>query len=74
MIKLRAGKLVMFGLSEMNLQKLREGKPIGIDMSELGPTNETAKVLIFYGKTEADMERDFKEYIGPETKVKRGIQ
>jgi hypothetical protein len=71
MIKLRAGKLVMFGLSEMNLQKLREGKPIKINMGDLDLEGE---VVIFYGKTEADMERELSSLIGPETKVKRGIQ
>jgi hypothetical protein len=59
MIKATAGDMVLFGLSEKNVQLLKEGKPIKIDMTELGLTG---KVLIFYGKTEEDMMSEFKKH------------
>lgn len=55
-----------FGLSERNIQLLKQGKPILIDLSELGGDGN---VTIFYGKTEQDMGREIAEFIGPETKV-----
>lgn len=73
MIKARAGQLAIFGLSEMNLRKLREGKPIRIDMRELGFPEGPAAVLILYGKTEQDMERDLREFIGPNTEYRNEI-
>lgn len=54
-------KLIGFGLSEGNLHKLREGKPIAIDLLEMNlPWN--AKILIFYGKTEKDMEKELRAH------------
>lgn len=45
----RDGKhLVGFGLSAGNLEKLREGKPILVDLSEMIPGCKM-EVLIFYG-------------------------
>jgi hypothetical protein len=64
MLKAYVGKLVIFGLSELNLQRLRDGKPIDID---LRPFGHELNVVIFYGKTEEDMRRDLAEFIGPET-------
>ena len=66
MVKFKAGNLIGFGLSKANIEKLKKGKPISIDLSEMGfPGN---KAMIFYGETEEDMQRDLAEYIGTETK------
>ena len=64
MIKARAGDHIFFGLSEVNLQRLREGRPIKVDLAEIGLTGT---VLIFYGETEEKMRDDLAELIGPET-------
>lgn len=61
------GPLVLFGLSFGNLDKLRQGMPIEVDMAELGGQG---RVVIFAGHTEAAMAADLAEMIGPETKVK----
>jgi len=53
MLKARAGERLYFGLSARNLELLMEGKPITIDLKELGL--ESGSVLIFYGRTEEDM-------------------
>ena len=56
----RDGKhLVGFGLSEGNLKKLREGKPILVDLSEMIPGCKM-EVLIFYGATEQAMYQEIK--------------
>lgn len=55
-----------FGLSERNVKLLKEGKPIVIDLAQMGGQG---KILIFYGKTEQAMGRDIAEFIGPDTKV-----
>jgi hypothetical protein len=64
MLKATAGDHIFFGLSEMNMVKLREGKPIKIDMSELGGTGI---VIIFYGETEEKMREDLIDLVGPDT-------
>ncbi len=56
----------LFGLSGLNLQKLREGKPIVIELEPMGGVGE---VVIMFGETEADMLRELGDLIGPETKV-----
>lgn len=64
MLKAKAGNIVFFGLSETNMVRLREGKPIKIDMYELGLFGT---VIIFYGETEEKMRDDLAEFVGPET-------
>lgn len=39
----------VFGLSDLNLQKLREGKPIAFDLEPLGGSGS---VMIMWGQTE----------------------
>lgn len=53
--------IIGFGLSEANVQKLKEGMPVLIDVDH---TKELlgvqARIVIFYGKTEEDMQEDLK--------------
>lgn len=57
MIKLKTtgpnGPLVILGLSEENLKRLREDKPIHFQLAELGLGD--GEFLLFAGKTEAAM-------------------
>ena len=46
-------KLLTFGLSEGNLAKLREKKPILIDLGQLGVPG--VQVMIMWGETEQSM-------------------
>jgi len=65
------GKLVIgLGLSHVNLKRLKEGQPIVFDLKELGLTLN-AEVFVFAGKTEASMQKDLGQYIGPETVVNK---
>ena len=50
MIKARSGDLVIFGLSQLNIEKLQEGKPIVFDGSEVGLDGQ--RILIMFGETE----------------------
>jgi hypothetical protein len=52
MIKFRLGNLVGFGLSEGNLQLLREGRLLHIPGPQLGCADD---FLIVYGATERDI-------------------
>lgn len=76
MLKMHAGgdkdgkpfHLVILGLSHMNLAKLKEGKPIDIDGTEVGlPAG--FRIIIFSGETEQKMAREMESLIGPDTKV-----
>lgn len=51
--------VLILGLSKMNMQKLKEDMPIAFDTSAVGLPQ--MKVIIMYGKTEADMAKMFKE-------------
>lgn len=55
-----------FGLSEINIQKLKEKKPIYIDGDKIDSLYD---YLIFYGKTEDEMLDMFKDHIGGKTEV-----
>lgn len=67
MLKARAADYVFFGLSEKNVSRLKQGKPIKINMVELGLTGH---VIIFYGVTEAAMREDLIDLVGPDTVFK----
>lgn len=49
-IKARAGNSLIFGLSKLNIDRLRMGAPIAIDCEELGQPG--LRILIMYGETE----------------------
>lgn len=60
-------KIVVFGLSHKNLEKLREGKPIVVKGTDVGL--EDVQIMIFAGKDEQTMQREFAQFIGPDTEV-----
>lgn len=45
--------VLLFGLSARNVELLKEGKPIDIDLRTLGLPS--GRVLIFYGETEQEI-------------------
>ena len=51
MLKARSGKVVILGLTKVNVERLQQGAPIFFDATELG-LPEGTKILITYGETE----------------------
>lgn len=80
MIKFTAGGLgdsllLGFGLSRGNINQLVKGHPIKADLKELGLENTT--ILIFFGETEEQMQKDLAKMLGPSTLIvdrKRGVE
>jgi hypothetical protein len=60
MLKARAGDLVILGLSDENLKRLKAGQPIKFAGADLR-LDGVQTVLIFNAPTEADMERLMRE-------------
>lgn len=56
-----------FGLSEINIQKLKEKKPIYIDGDKIDSLYD---YLIFYCDTEEEMLDMFKDHIGEKTEMR----
>lgn len=52
MIKMRADKLCLVGLSDGNLEMLRQGKPIVMELTDFGIEGDI-KFCILWGPTEA---------------------
>ena len=61
-------KILMLGLSQENVNRLKEGKPILFGTEDLG-LGWNGRVCIFYGKTEHDMLEDVSGWIGPHSKI-----
>lgn len=61
-------KLIAFGLSVGNIARLKEGKPIHVDLREV--QIEGFQVMIFAGETEESMMRDLEGFIGERTTVR----
>lgn len=55
MIKARAGNLIILGLEAGNIDRLKEGKPMLVKLSELGVPNSNIAVAIVYGDTHQDI-------------------
>lgn len=78
MIKFVAGNeehmLVGFGITDGNVELLKKGRPIKVSLKDLNIPENTPpsriSVLLFYGKTESDIEKELKEFISPETVVR----
>jgi hypothetical protein len=58
MIKALAGDMIIIGLSDENMKRLKEDQPIHFNLSELGLENR--EVLIFAGKDEESMAEHFR--------------
>jgi hypothetical protein len=58
-LKARSKDKLVFGLSARNIELLMDGKPILIDLRELGYPE--GQVLIFYGTTEEAMKQQLEE-------------
>lgn len=63
MIKAKQGNLMILGLSEENIDRLKKDEPISFNMKELGFPD--IEVFIFTGKTEHEMKLLFKDKIHP---------
>jgi RIO-like serine/threonine protein kinase len=67
------GKVIVFGLSDLNLKRLREGRPIAFDGMEIGVG---AEFLIYFGETEAELAAlltpEFLEWVMKQPRGKRG--
>jgi hypothetical protein len=62
-------QMVGLGLSYKNLEKLKDGKPMHIKISELG-FDSRLEIFIFAGETEKSMALDLHDIIGPDTEVR----
>ena len=62
-------KLVILGLSEMNLVRLREKKPLVVHGVEVG-VPELEMLVICWGETEDALTKELGSLIGPETTVR----
>jgi hypothetical protein len=61
-------RLVVLGLSHKNLDKLREGQPIKFNGAAVR-LDDDIEFLIFAGETEQAMQKEFAQFIGPDTEV-----
>lgn len=57
--------MIIFGLSYVNLLRLREGKPITFRGEDVGLSD--VEFLIFSGETEQFMAREMSDLVGPNT-------
>ncbi len=63
MIKYKKGNLIVLGLSDENLERLKKDQPIKFNLKELGL--QDMDILIFNGKTEDEMYKQMKDAIDP---------
>lgn len=54
--------ILLLGLSEENVKRLKENKPIHINGSEIGLSND---VIIMYGETEEHLYKELEPMIKP---------
>jgi len=68
MVKALKGNMIVLGLSDENMKRLKQDQPIKFNLKELGLGDYD--VFIFNGKTEQSMYEQMKEAIDPlKTKI-----
>lgn len=60
-------KLIMFGLTKKNIERLQNDEPIAVPLDQWGITN--TRVVIFAGDTEESIVTDLLQLVGPDTKI-----
>lgn len=65
-ITARAGQLVIIGLEEKNIEKLKAGQPFHHHMNEIGLPFQ---VMIFYAPSLEDLKTTMQEFVGEHTQV-----
>lgn len=63
MIKAVAGNLIILGLSQENITRLKQGKPILFDATELGLAGK--HIAIHYGETEQALMNELMGFMSP---------
>jgi len=63
--------LIVMGISQGNVARLKHGDPIYFDPAALriDPGTTIGGITLFYGETEAELERTLRTLIGPQTEV-----
>jgi len=63
--------LIVMGISEANVQHLKDGRPIYFNPTALkiAPGTTVGAITLFYGRDETEMARMLKALIGPDTEV-----
>jgi hypothetical protein len=61
--------LVGLGLEPGNITRMQAGQPVRVKLSDLGFTGATGtiQILIFTGKSAAEMQKSLEPFISPET-------
>jgi len=62
-------KFVLLGISDMNIEKMREKKPIVLYGAEVD-VPELELLVICWGENEDALAKELNDYIGPETRVR----
>jgi len=62
------GKIILLGISDENVKRLIDGKPIFVAGSTVGVAN--VEIVIFHGRTEYEMTESMAKLIGPQTEVR----
>jgi hypothetical protein len=63
--------LIVLGISQGNIDRLKQGEPIYFDPAALkiAPGTAIGGITLFYGKDDAELGRTIRTLIGPQTNV-----
>lgn len=70
MITATAGDVLLMGITDENVRRLKDGQPIRCDFESRGINiSDIKKVVIFHGKDMDSLMEQVKPFLGPETRV-----
>lgn len=61
------GPIIGLGISEGNVERLKAGQPILVDLKTMG--FQEGSIMIFYGESNAAMFQELKARVGPHTLI-----
>ncbi len=70
MIKAKVGNTIILGLSDINIEKLKNNEPILFNLKEAGIEDIDVNVMIFNGRTEESMMESMMKDMSLDTKIR----
>lgn len=61
MLRAKSHDTFIFGLTKENIKRLKEGKPINVDLSTMG---SKGNIVLFYGRDDEALQSQLEQAIG----------
>lgn len=69
MLKAKADNLIILGITDENIKRLKKGQPISVDLDEIDAKCACNELIIFYARDEDELVQAVQPHITNKTKI-----